>query len=153
MERKEEKGKILSIDESFMADYNKENDTERAVLSFIFCADDNGNDDEVAAFLVPLVQRPKTIIIDLASVNGRNYKEKLQTAKDALEGKMTIFTTYTAQISELNKDGKTTAIGENRNYTNYSRSYVGKHNDEKAVLDILKRQLADDIDDGTITLE
>ena len=136
-----------------MADYNKENNTQRAVLSFIFCVDDDGAEDDVAAFLVPLVQRPKTIIIDLAGIEGRNYNDKLRTAQDKLQGKTTTFTTYTAQIAELNDEGKITAVGEKRNYTNYSRSYVGRHNDPEAVLSILKRQLFEDVENGDITLE
>ena len=150
MEKQTKLGTILSVEEGAMQDYNKENKSERAVLSFIFASDNSGADDEVLSFLSPLVQTPKTIIINLASLSGSRFSDKLKEAQEKLVGKKTTFTTFVAQISELNDEGHTRVKNDTRTYTNYSQNYLGEFGDEASVKSNLRARLARDIDNGDV---
>lgn len=148
MEKINGKAKVISISAEPLEDYNEENDTERVVLSFQYVTE-GAEDNDLQSLLEGLAHNnTRTVILDLASMDGKNLEKKIATLREKIGENTIICTTYVAQISELNDDGHTAVKNDSRTYRSFNRSYVGKYDDENAVLQALKDRLSRSIENA-----
>ncbi|WP_173431814.1 hypothetical protein [Sharpea azabuensis] len=148
MEKTQGKAKVLSISAEPLQDYNEENDTQRVVMSFQYVTE-GAEDNDLQALIEGLSHNTtRTVILDLASLEGENLKKKIASLKSKLEGNTIVCTTYVASISELNDEGHASVKTDERTYASLNRSYVGKFDDENAVLQSLKDRLQRSIDNA-----
>ena len=142
MEKIQKKARVISINDELLADYNKENDAERVVLTFSYVEEKATNGD-LQAFIEGLSHNNKyTVILDLSSMEGDNLRKKVRALQERIGDNTIICTTYIAKISELNDDGHTSVTSGDKTYGSFNRSYVGTYDDEKAALQALKDRLA-----------
>lgn len=151
MEKIQKQAKVISINDELMEDYNKDNNTQRVVLSFQYVEKSNANVEnaDLQALLEGLSHNNTyTVILDLAAFEGENLRKKIRALLDKIGDNTILCTTYIAKISELNDEGHASVKSDSRAYSSFNRSYVGIYDDESAVLETLRNRLAKGIDDG-----
>lgn len=138
------KAKIISLEiNDKLKKSNEELNLHRATLTF--CYNSEGDEsDGIQGLLQSLDTRnsQKTLLVEL----GEN---KLSEMREKLVNKTAIFTTYTLTISEALKgtkyEGATAVHNDERTYTAFANSYIGKVDDkescEQAIKDRIIRQL------------
>lgn len=157
---------VLSVEiPDALAEWNEENDSERARLNFAYASnasDLSEGEDEAARLLLAQHTNGQrySVMVDLSSVEGKDTEEKRVWFENQLKGKKVTFTTFIADISELfdgtDNEGETIVNNGTRDYRTLSDSFLGKNEDEKGALDRLRARLLQQIDDemlfvGSIT--
>lgn len=160
MRKIQELGSVLSVEiPEALEDWNTENESERARLNFAYASNANDlsdGEDEAARLLLAQHTNGQrySIMVDLASVEGKTTEEKRAWFESQLKGKKVTFTTFIGDVAELltgtNYDGETIVNNGTRDYRTLSDSFLGKNDDEKGALDRLRARLVQQLKDGTL---
>ena len=156
MDKLQGKAKVLSIDTEALKDYNKSNNTQKIVILFAYA--DGSNDDDNDQLLLESLSHnvTKRCIVDLTTFEGANFQKKVSSFEErfAFENckKLFTFTTFIAQISELNDNGieRVKNVQTDAEYSSFSKNYIGKYNDADAALKSMKKSFAKRLDEGDI---
>lgn len=143
-----------------LMEWNEENESERARLSFVYAATttsvDDGEDEEARLLLGEIAGGQRySIMIDLAPIEGKDTETKRANLEKKLKGKKVMFTTYVCEVSALLEnidkyDGVTRVNNGSRDYSTLSESYLGKNDDENGVFETLRNRLLKQLDDGDL---
>lgn len=155
-----ELGSVLAVEiPDALQEWNEENDAERARLSFAYASnasDLSDGEDETARLLLAQHTNGQrySIMVDLASVEGKDTETKRAWFESQLKGKKVTFTTFVADVAELlagtDYDGETLVKNDTREYRTLSDSFLGKNTDESGALTRLRARLLQQLEDGTL---
>ena len=160
MRKIQELGSVLSVEiPEALQDWNDENDAERARLNFAYASnasDLSDGEDEAARLLLAQHTNGQrySIMVDLASVEGKSTEEKRAWFESQLKGKKVMFTTFVEDVAALladtENDGETLVNNGVREYRTLSDSFLGKNDDERGAFDRLRSRLLQQLDNGDI---
>lgn len=160
MRKIQQLGTVISVEiPEALADWNEENESERARLNFAYASDatslSDGEDEAARLLLAQCTTGSRySVMVDLHPLTGKTTEEKRAFLEEQLKDKKVTFTTFVADVAELlegtNFDGETLVNNGARDYRTLSDSFLGKNDDEKAAFDRLRGRIIRDLEDDVL---